>query len=76
MGIKRLTLEYKSIMKDPIKNIEAYPLESNIFNWHYVIKGTEDPYKNGFYHGEVIFPNEYPLKPPKIIKPKIFIQLS
>ena len=50
MGIKRLKKEYISIIKNPIQNIETHPLESNIFIWHYVIKGFEDPYKNGFYH--------------------------
>lgn len=67
MGVKRLTQEYRSILKDPIENIETHPLEENIFEWHYVIKGTQEPYCDGFYHGKVIFPDEYPLKPPKIL---------
>ena len=48
------------------KNIITFPLENNIFEWHYIIKGIEYPYKKGIYYGTLIFPKEYPLKPPEI----------
>ena len=67
MGIKRLAKEYKTLLSDPIDNIEAHPDESNMFMWYYLIRGTEEPYKGGYYYGKVIFPDEYPLKPPKIL---------
>ena len=67
IGIKRLQKEYGYISNNPVKNIEACPLENDIFKWHYVIKGDIAPYKNGYYHGILIFPLEYPLKPPRII---------
>lgn len=41
----------------------------NILNFfrHYVIAGPEDtPYEGGYYHGKLIFPREYPFKPPSI----------
>lgn len=64
---KRLTKEYMNIMKSPPPFIIAKPLESNILEWHYVITGPPDsPYHNGEYHGVLIFPSEYPLKPPSI----------
>ncbi len=45
----------------------ASPLESNILEWHYVIEGIAgSPYEKGWYHGTVIFPPEYPYKPPAI----------
>lgn len=35
---------------------------------HYVVTGPEDtPYEGGFYHGKLIFPSEYPFRPPRII---------
>ena len=67
MGIKRLAKEYKSLLSDPIDNIEAHPDDSNMFMWYYLIRGTQEPYKGGYYYGKVIFPDEYPLKPPKIL---------
>ncbi|EEB19486.1 ubiquitin-conjugating enzyme E2, putative [Pediculus humanus corporis] len=34
---------------------------------HYVIAGPEEtPYEGGFYHGKLIFPKEFPFKPPSI----------
>lgn len=62
---KRLTKEYLSIQKQPIPYIVAKPLDGNILEWHYVITGPEDsPYAGGEYHGKLIFPPEYPFKPP------------
>jgi ubiquitin-protein ligase len=41
---------------------------NNILEWHFVIKGPKDtPYYNGHYHGKLIFPAEYPYKPPAIM---------
>lgn len=35
--------------------------------WHYVITGPpETPYEGGQYHGTLIFPSDYPFKPPAI----------
>uniref|UniRef100_A0A7S4EEG4 UBC core domain-containing protein n=1 Tax=Pseudo-nitzschia australis TaxID=44445 RepID=A0A7S4EEG4_9STRA len=68
--IRRLTKELKSLMKDPIKNpkITVAADDSNILEVHYVIEGLEKtPYAGGFYHGKLLFPKEYPLKPPSVI---------
>jgi len=67
---RRLTRELKSIIKNPLTNPRVYttPLERNILEWHYVIEGSRDtPYEGGFYWGKLIFPKEYPLKPPSVI---------
>ncbi|KTF84857.1 hypothetical protein cypCar_00024323 [Cyprinus carpio] len=38
-----------------------------IFPRHFVIRGPEKtPYKGGYYHGKLIFPQEFPFKPPGI----------
>ncbi|KAG0232088.1 Ubiquitin-conjugating enzyme E2 6 [Actinomortierella wolfii] len=64
---KRLTKEYINIQKSPPAYLFARPLESNILEWHYVLKGPPDtPYFGGEYHGKLIFPPEYPFKPPSI----------
>ncbi|KAH3902598.1 related to Ubiquitin-conjugating enzyme E2 6 [Saccharomycodes ludwigii] len=64
---KRLTKEYKAIVENPPQFIIAKPNEDNILEWHYVIEGPPDtPYYGGQYHGTVVFPPEYPFKPPAI----------
>lgn len=67
---RRLTREYQGLLKNPIEspNILAAPNESNILEWHYVIEGGKGtPYEGGYYHGKLLFPKEYPLKPPSVI---------
>ncbi|KAJ3321823.1 Ubiquitin-conjugating enzyme E2 6 [Boothiomyces sp. JEL0866] len=64
---KRLTKEYLLITKNPPPYIIAKPLESDILEWHYIITGPKDtPYEGGEFHGKVIFPADYPFKPPAI----------
>ncbi|KAF8985631.1 Ubiquitin-conjugating enzyme E2 6 [Entomortierella lignicola] len=64
---KRLTKEYINIQKSPPAYLFARPLESNILEWHYVLKGPpETPYYGGEYHGKLVFPSDYPFKPPSI----------
>eukprot|EP00339_Tiarina_fusa_P016106 CAMPEP_0117019730 /NCGR_PEP_ID=MMETSP0472-20121206/15096_1 /TAXON_ID=693140 ORGANISM="Tiarina fusus, Strain LIS" /NCGR_SAMPLE_ID=MMETSP0472 /ASSEMBLY_ACC=CAM_ASM_000603 /LENGTH=221 /DNA_ID=CAMNT_0004724763 /DNA_START=325 /DNA_END=990 /DNA_ORIENTATION=+ len=67
---RRLTKELAALRKDPIKSpkITVAPNESNILEMHYVIEGsTKTPYEGGIYHGKIIFPKEYPLKPPSVM---------
>ena len=67
---RRLTKELKSLAKDPIKSpkITVCPNESNILEMHYVIEGSEGtPYAGGIYHGKLLFPKEYPLRPPGVM---------
>ncbi|KAM3145609.1 hypothetical protein pb186bvf_002383 [Paramecium bursaria] len=40
----------------------------NILEWHFILKNFQyEPYIGGFYHGKIIIPQEYPLKPPNIL---------
>ncbi len=65
--LARLRKEYMEIKKKPIENIRASPRESNLLEWHYVIEGPKgSPFEGGYYHGMVVFPKEYPHKPPSI----------
>ena len=48
-------------------HISAQPSESNILEWHYLIHGPPNsPYHNGLYHGKLVFPRDYPYRPPAI----------
>ena len=59
--------EYKLIQKSPLDGIEVKPNESNIHEWHFLIRGAEKtPYHGGEYHGKLMFPSEYPHAPPSI----------
>ncbi|XP_013183004.1 ubiquitin-conjugating enzyme E2 J2-like [Amyelois transitella] len=64
---RRLKQDYFRLKNDPVPYVTAEPVPSNILEWHYVVKGPEkSPYEGGYYHGKIIFPREFPFKPPSI----------
>jgi len=63
----RLKQDFMRLQKDPVPYVTAAPLPSNILEWHYVVTGPEKtPYEGGIYHGKLVFPREFPFKPPSI----------
>lgn len=68
-AVSRLKREYGLLLKSHQPNFIARPSETDILTWHYVIFDLphESPYAGGQYHGKLIFPREYPLKPPSIL---------
>lgn len=68
MATKRLTKEYAALMKSPVDRVSARPLETNILHWHFLIYPPDgELYEGGQYHGKLIFPKDYPFKPPSVI---------
>mmetsp|Transcript_67456 Transcript_67456/g.158239 ORF Transcript_67456/g.158239 Transcript_67456/m.158239 type:complete len:239 (-) Transcript_67456:120-836(-) len=68
-ALTRLRREYAIIQQSPkIPHIVARPSETNILVWHFVLHDlpAEAPYRGGVYEGKLVFPREYPLKPPAI----------
>eukprot|EP00736_Rhodelphis_marinus_P012694 Rmarinus@m.6265 len=66
--LKRLKKEFNDLNKNPVENIFAAPLPSNILEWHYVVIGPADShFEGGYYHGKLEFPADYPYKPPAIL---------
>jgi len=72
-GVRRLLKEAKEMheeqenVNDPPDYV-AFPLEDNLFEWHFTIRGPVDtPFEGGEYHGRIILPPEYPMKPPSIV---------
>nr|CAB3267444.1 ubiquitin-conjugating enzyme E2 J2-like [Phallusia mammillata] len=64
---QRLKQDYIRLKRDPVPYVTAEPLPSNILEWHYVVRGPEDtPYFGGYYHGKLVFPREFPFRPPAI----------
>mmetsp|Transcript_90484 Transcript_90484/g.194120 ORF Transcript_90484/g.194120 Transcript_90484/m.194120 type:complete len:243 (-) Transcript_90484:154-882(-) len=67
-ALTRLRREYSHILNEKIPHIVAKPTEKNMLIWHYVLHDlpVETPYSGGVYWGRLVFPKEYPLKPPAI----------
>jgi ubiquitin-conjugating enzyme E2 J2 len=64
---KRLSKEYVAMQREPPPFVWAVPDEKNILTWNYIIRGPPDsPFAGGEYHGLLMFPSEYPFKPPGI----------
>lgn len=48
-------------------HLKAHPNPSNLLEWHFVLEGAEGTdYEGGVYHGRLMFPPNYPFKPPSI----------
>lgn len=55
------------MQREPPPFVWAVPDEKNILAWHYILRGPPDtPFAGGEYHGVLLFPSEYPFKPPGI----------
>uniref|UniRef100_A0A3Q3A6D6 Ubiquitin-conjugating enzyme E2 J1 n=1 Tax=Kryptolebias marmoratus TaxID=37003 RepID=A0A3Q3A6D6_KRYMA len=65
--VKRLMKEAAEL-RDPTEHYHAQPLEDNLFEWHFSVRGPPDSdFDGGIYHGRIVLPPEYPMKPPSII---------
>lgn len=64
--IKRILKEASELSTSPSSDYHAEPLETNLFEWHFTIRGPPSPsaYAGGIYHGRIILPPQYPLRPP------------
>lgn len=46
----------------------AHPLEDNIFEWHFTLRGPScSEFQQGIYHGRILLPAEYPFRPPDVM---------
>lgn len=63
--IRRILREAQEITSSPSADYTAEPLESDLFEWHFTLRGPPNSsYSNGIYHGRIILPPTYPLRPP------------
>lgn len=66
-GVRRILKEAREL-RSPSELFYASPLEENLFEWHFTIRGPADTcYAGGLYHGRILLPAEYPMKPPNLI---------
>ena len=64
--IKRILKEASELANSPSPDYHAAPLETDLFEWHFTIRGAPapSPFEGGIYHGRIVLPPAYPLKPP------------
>ena len=64
--IKRILKEAAELASSPSPDYHAAPLETDLFEWHFTIRGapSPSPFEGGIYHGRIVLPPAYPLKPP------------
>ncbi|CAZ82057.1 unnamed protein product [Tuber melanosporum] len=63
--IKRILREAEELSKNPAEDYHAAPLDENLFEWHFTLRGPPGtPYAEGIYHGRITLPPHYPLRPP------------
>jgi len=67
-AVKRIMKELSELQSQNSTLFTALPLEDNLFEWHFTIRGPRDTeFFGGVYHGRILLPYDYPLKPPDII---------
>ncbi|KAF4120142.1 ubiquitin-conjugating enzyme E2 J1 [Geosmithia morbida] len=63
--IKRILREAAELTSTPSPDYTAEPLETDLFEWHFTLRGPpHSAYSDGLYHGRIILPSTYPLRPP------------
>lgn len=56
------------MQSNPSDDFMSLPLEENIFEWQFAIRGPGDTeFEGGIYHGRIQLPAEYPFKPPSFM---------
>ncbi len=57
--------EAQELSSSPSADYTATPLETDLFEWHFTLRGPpKSCYAEGIYHGRIVLPPTYPLRPP------------
>ncbi|PSS02499.1 ubiquitin-conjugating enzyme [Coniella lustricola] len=63
--IRRILREAQELSAAPSSDYTATPLETDLFEWHFTLRGPPNSaYAEGLYHGRIVLPPTYPLRPP------------
>ena len=67
-SLRRIQADIRELSIDPSDQYHAAPLEHDMFEWHFTIRGAPGTdFEGGVYHGRILLPPEYPFKPPNIV---------
>ncbi|SNX85380.1 related to UBC6 - E2 ubiquitin-conjugating enzyme [Melanopsichium pennsylvanicum] len=67
-SVKRILSEARELSSDTCSLYTAHPLEDNIFEWHFTLRGPPSTeFCSGLYHGRILLPAEYPFRPPDLM---------
>ncbi|KAI8958237.1 UBC-like protein [Daldinia sp. FL1419] len=63
--IRRILKEAAELSTSPSPDYTAAPLESDLFEWHFTLRGPpQSAFAEGIYHGRIVLPPAYPHRPP------------
>lgn len=67
-AIRRILADIRELQQQPSSQYVAKPVEDNMFDWHFTIRGPSGTdFEGGQYHGRILLPSEWPFKPPNIV---------
>ena len=67
-AVKRVLSEARELAADSSDLYTAAPLDDNIFEWHFTLRGpVNTEFAHGLYHGRILLPAEYPMRPPDLM---------
>jgi len=66
-AVRRISKELNDLNARPVQGVTVTPKEDNMLIWHGTVKGPDDtPYAKGTFHFTVVFPDNFPFKPPAV----------
>ena len=68
IAVKRIHCDVRELNRNPSRQYSAAPLEDNLFEWHFTLRGPRgSDFQGGLYHGRILLPPQWPMKPPSIM---------